>query len=68
MLENVRISSHARFEMERRQITESEVIGVLSNPEQVLESGSGRKIFQSRMKFQSAGKAYLLRVVVDTSL
>lgn len=56
----VRISGHARFEMRRRRVTESEVIRVLRRPEQIVPSRKGRQIHQSRV----AGGRLLLRVVV----
>ena len=37
-----RITNHARFEMNRRQITESDNKQILSNPEQIEKIRSGR--------------------------
>lgn len=55
------IVSHARFEMQRRAISEAEVEAVIRNPGQVLPSKKGRLVYQS--KVGTAGKM-LLRVVV----
>ncbi len=57
----IHITGHARFEMSRRGIRVSEVIAVIGNPQQVLPSVKGRRIYQSRIGL--AGRM-LLRVVV----
>jgi hypothetical protein len=54
------ISDHARFEMQRRGVTEAEVTAVIRKPGQVLPAREGREIRQSKT---SSGKM-LLRVVV----
>jgi hypothetical protein len=54
------ISDHARFEMQRRGITEAEVTAIVRSPGQVLPAPRGREIRQSRI---SSGRM-LLRVVV----
>jgi hypothetical protein len=59
------ISDHARFEMERRQIAEEAVRQVALVPEQVVPSGKGRTICQSRIVDHSSGKTMLLRVVTE---
>ena len=56
----ITISGHARFEMQRRGITEAEVIVIIRNPDQALPSRRGREVRQSKV---SAGRM-LLRVVV----
>jgi hypothetical protein len=56
---------HARFEMERRGISESEVSSVLRAPEQAEEQRPGRCIYQKRVSGPSESKVYLLRVFVD---
>jgi hypothetical protein len=56
----IAISDHARFEMQRRGVTEAEVTGVIRNAGQVLPTRKGREIRQSKI---SSGKM-LLRVVV----
>ncbi len=59
------ISDHARFEMERRQIAEESVRQVALAPEQVVPSGTGRTIRQSRITDEASGKRMLLRVVTE---
>ena len=60
-----RITDHARFEMERRGISEAEIARVLSAPEQSDLVRPGRVVYQSRMEAEVPGKIYLLRVFVD---
>ena len=60
-----RITDHARFEMERRGISEAEIARVLSAPEQSALVRPGRVIYQSRMEYEEPGRIYLLRVFVD---
>ena len=57
----IQISGHARFELQRRGITEAEVEAVVRTPGQVLPAKKGRKVHQS--KLGTTGKM-LLRVVV----
>ncbi len=57
----INISGHARFEMRRRGIQRAEIERVIRSPEQVLSSGKGRDIYQSRI---GARGSLLLRVVV----
>ncbi len=59
------ITEHARNEMVRRQISESEVASVLSSPEQVEMVNEGRAVYQSRFQIGDPPKTYLFRVVVD---
>ena len=60
-----RLTDHARFEMERRGISEAEIARVLSAPEQSDLVRPGRVVYQSRMEYEEPGKIYLLRVFVD---
>jgi hypothetical protein len=60
-----RLSDHARFEMERRGISEVEIAQVLSAPEQVELARPGRAVYQSRMGSGEPREIYLLRVFVD---
>jgi hypothetical protein len=60
-----RLTDHARQEMARRQISESNIAGVLSNPEQIEPVRPGRKVYQSRLQLGDPPKTYLLRVFVD---
>ena len=59
------ITDHARFEMERRGISEAEIARVLSAPEQSDLVRPGRVVYQSRMEYEEPGRIYLLRVFVD---
>jgi len=60
-----RLTAHARFEIQRRGITEAEITRVLSAPEQADLVRPGRVVYQSRIEFDEPGKIYLLRVIVD---
>lgn len=60
-----RLTEHARFEMERRGITEDEIARVLSTPEQVEMVRTGRAVYQSRMVVDEQAQGCLLRVFVD---
>ena len=55
------IAAHARFEMQRRGIRESEIEAVIRNPGQIVPSKKGRQICQSKL---GATGRMLLRVVV----
>ena len=55
------ISSHARFEMQRRGIAEQTIIATIRQPSQIVPSEKGRQIRQSLVG--SRGRL-LLRVVV----
>ncbi len=60
-----RLTNHARFEMERRGISEAEIAQVLSAPDQVDLVRPGRAVYQSRMGFGESRQTYLLRIFVD---
>ncbi|OGL47862.1 MAG: hypothetical protein A2161_02000 [Candidatus Schekmanbacteria bacterium RBG_13_48_7] len=60
-----KISDHALLEMQRRQITRSEIKRILASPEQYEIIRPGRMVFQSRIKFSEPPKNYLLRVFND---
>ncbi len=60
-----RLTEHARFEMERRGISEAQIARVLSAPEQSSLVRPGRVVYQSRIALEGTGKIYLLRVFVD---
>jgi len=60
-----RLSDHAKEEMRRRDIAESEVAQVLAGPEQREVIREGRAVFPSRSKSGSPPRVYLLRVSVD---
>jgi len=60
------LTSHARFQMHRRGITEKEVMLALKFAEQKVEgSKPGRIVYQRRFT-RKDGRVYLLRVIVDT--
>ena len=58
------ISDHARFEMQRRGISEDAVLEVALAPEQVVPSSGQREIRQSLVEDALTGKTMLLRLVV----
>ena len=59
------ISEHARFEMERRQISEDSAMDVAERPQQLIGAGEGRYVYQSRYFDAVEGKEMLLRLVVE---
>jgi len=59
------ITDHARIEMVRRKIAETDVAQVLSAPEQIEEVRPNRIVCQSRFEFGTPVRIYLLRVFVD---
>ena len=59
------ISQHARFEMNRRGLTEDAVRLVLGSPEQRVDVRPGRVVFQSRITMDEPPKMYLVRALVD---
>ena len=64
---NYRLTDHARFEMGRRQISETEVADVLKAPEQTETVRVGREVYQSRLQRGAPLRSYLLRVFVDSA-
>jgi len=59
------VTDHARYEMVRRQVDDTDVARVLSDPEQVELIRTGRAVYQSRWEIGDPPKTYLLRVFVD---
>jgi hypothetical protein len=59
------ITDHARFEMNRRGISEELVHSVLRAAEQTIEVRPGRIVLQSKTTMQISGLEYLVRVFVD---
>lgn len=57
------LTPHARFEMERRGISEDLVRQVLAAPGQRVHVRRGREVLQSRITLE--GGTYLVRVFVD---
>ena len=61
---NYRLSQHATEEMTRRDIPAQTVESILNSPQQVVPDATGKRIYQSKVKFE-AGKTYLVRVVTN---
>ena len=59
------LTEHARWEMQRRDVTETEVAMVLQTPGQREEVRPGRCVYQSRLRFRESPTEYLVRVFVD---
>ena len=57
----IRISGHARFEMGRRGVSQTEVLRMIRSPGQVLPSVKGRRIYQGLI---GPARRFLLRVIV----
>ena len=57
------ISRHAQTEMQRRNITLSQVESVLDNPQQILLEREGWKVYQSKVAFGNS-KIFLLRIII----
>lgn len=64
-LQTYTLTGHAVLEMQRRQLTETEVAAVLESPQQSEEVHPGRCVYQSRLYSADPAKIYLLRVFVD---
>jgi hypothetical protein len=62
-VDEYRITSHAKVEMQRRGIDRTTVRRVLAAPEQRYTVRGGRDVLQSRIAF--GYKTYLVRVFVD---
>ena len=58
-------TAHARFEMERRGLSEELVRGVLERPDQRWELRPGRHVVQSRVAIGEPERSYVVRVFVD---
>ena len=59
------LTPHARFEMERRGLSEELIGEVLQAPEQRRELRPGRHLLQSRISMGEPEKVYVVRVIVD---
>ena len=64
-IKNYRLTTHAKEEMNRRQISMDEVAVVLAEPEQIQCVRQGRDVYQSRIEAGKPLKKYLLRIFVD---
>ena len=58
-------TDHARFQMNRRGISEELAHSVLRAAEQTVEVRPGRIVLQSKTTMQISGLEYLVRVFVD---
>ena len=65
-VDDYRITEHARLEMERRGISETDLAQDLFAPGQTGEVRDGRVVFQSLVTHGEPARAFLLRVFVDT--
>jgi len=59
----IRLTDHARFEAERRGISEDEISSVVQSPEQRILSKKERVILQNKYYDTIEGKDMLLRVI-----
>jgi len=59
----IRLSRHAKQEIDRRAIPLDLLESLLKNPQQVIEQPDGKKVYQSQFDFEGS-KIYLLRAVV----
>ena len=64
---NLRFSSHALEEIEKRKIPISLVEIVLDNPQQTLQQDEEITVYQSQLAF-GTGKHYLLRVFINITI
>ncbi|MFZ4826471.1 MAG: DUF4258 domain-containing protein [Phototrophicaceae bacterium] len=60
---NYELTDHAREEAERRGIPLALIDRVIRTPEQIIESYSGRKVYQSMVEID--GKLYIVRAIVE---
>jgi hypothetical protein len=64
---NIRLSNHAREEVERRAIPPALLDSVLRDPEQIVPGNAGTRVYQSRLDF-GGGRVFLLRAIVDDTV
>jgi hypothetical protein len=60
---DVIVTAHARFEIQRRGIEETDVITLINKPQQRIPSLKGRMILQNKYFDKTEGKDMLLRVI-----
>ena len=65
MPERYRLSHHAQEEILRRQIPKEWIGSVLGQPEQRIQEGANKEVWQSRFR-DEAGRMYLVRAIVAT--
>ena len=60
--------AHSLDRIWEREVLEATVRGVLEAPQQRYSTRAGKAVFQSLLPKEPAGRLYLLRVFVDTTL
>jgi hypothetical protein len=60
---SIELSTHAKEECQRRNISMVLLEEILKNPQQKLTSYGHRHIYQSKVMIE--GKAYLIRAIID---
>ncbi|MEB3290687.1 MAG: DUF4258 domain-containing protein [Leptolyngbya sp.] len=63
----LKLSIHAKQEMQRRDISLDQVNSVVNSPQQILTQEDGVKVYQSQIDFPS-GKRYLVRIFLNTTV
>ena len=58
----LKLSIHAKQEMQRRDISLDQVNSVVNSPQQILTQEDGVKVYQSQIDFPS-GKRYLVKLM-----
>ena len=64
-MKKIIFSDHARFQMQRRGISENDVREIIHNPGQTEEVRSGRIVFQTQLTRGEPAKKFLVRVFID---
>jgi hypothetical protein len=59
------LTDHARWEMQRRGVSEAAVVRTLHSPDRREEVRPGRCVYQSLFECDETQRQYLLRVFVD---
>jgi hypothetical protein len=62
-----KVSKHAEKEIMQRKIPLSILQEVAVNPQQIINAGDNKKIYQSIVNFESDGQ-YLLRVIINDTV
>lgn len=61
----IKISNHAREQMDERGISEEMVLDIIESPQQSIPDGSEKMIYQSIKYFEADKKEFLVRVFVN---
>ncbi len=64
-MSTVRISNHAKEQMDERGITEQMVLDIIRNPDQTIPEDDDKLVYQSITFFVEEGRDYLVRVFVN---